>query len=476
LSTPPPPASSAPPIQVVLRHAPLERERTLVFFRVFLLIPHFVVLYAWGAVILLGLPVLWVAALVQGQVPDGLHRFYGAYVRYYAGVWGYGTFVSDLYPPFDGKPGYSLDIEVPAPRRQSRWSILFRFFLALPPLVLATTLVGGGAGGRNLSSFGSSGSDTSSFSTGASVSGGVLITIWIIAWFACMARARMPQGLRDLSVYCIGYGAQAWGYFFLLTPRFPNSVPVAARPLAQPPHPVRASLDDDGQRTRILVALRFPLIVPHLVWLALWGIAAFFAAIASWFATVIAGRTPAALHRFLAAYVRYATDVFAFLHLVANPYPGFVGAPGSYPFAAHIDGPQRQNRWVTGFRLILAFPAFLLYSAISGAASVATVGAWVFSLIMGRTPRGLRDLNAFSVRYGTQFWAYVLLLTDRYPYGGPTLETAEAIDPALPPPPSGWTPDGTGGVTRPPVAWEPTTGWAPPAPPPADPPPPPGVP
>jgi hypothetical protein len=64
------------------------------------------------------------------------------------------------------------------------------------------------------------------------------------------------------------------------------------------------------------------------VWLYLWGIVALFAWIAIWFATLFAGRSPDALHRFLAAYMRYQTHVGAYLLLVANPFPGFLGRPG----------------------------------------------------------------------------------------------------------------------------------------------------
>ena len=55
------------------------------------------------------------------------------------------------------------------------------------------------------------------------------------------------------------------------------------------------------------------------------------------------------LHRFLAAYVRYAAHLVAYLTLAADPYPGFTGRPGSYPIDVEIDpSPGAQNRWVTG--------------------------------------------------------------------------------------------------------------------------------
>ena len=49
-----------------------------------------------------------------------------------------------------------------------------------------------------------------------------------------------------------------------------------------------------------------------------------------------AGRLPESLHRFLAAYVRYASHVFAFVTLVGNPFPGFAGRQGSYPVDIEI--------------------------------------------------------------------------------------------------------------------------------------------
>jgi hypothetical protein len=186
---------------------------------------------------------------------------------------------------------------------------------------------------------------------------------------------------------------------------------------------VRVSLDDDLRRSRMTVAFRALLAVPHIVWLTLWGIVAFLAAIASWFATLAVGRPPAALHRFLSAYLRYQAHVGAFLWLAANPFPGFTGAPGRYPLDVEIDPPATQHRAITLFRIVLAVPALLVASALGTAQLAAGVGGWAASLATGRMPRGLRDLSAFCIRYSAQVNAYLLIVTDRYPYSGPTLET-----------------------------------------------------
>jgi len=51
---------------------------------------------------------------------------------------------------------------------------------------------------------------------------------------------------------------------------------------------------------------------------------------------------------------------------------------------------------------------------------------WVVGLILGRSPEGLRNLGAFVIRYWAQTYAYLYLLTDSYPYSGPS----EYVEPA----------------------------------------------
>jgi hypothetical protein len=101
-------------------------------------------------------------------------------------------------------------------------------------------------------------------------------------------------------------------------------------------------------------------------------------------------------------------------------FPGFTGRPGSYPIDVEIDDPQPQPRAKTAFRLLLALPALMIAGGLATAQTLAAVGAWFSALIMGRVPRGLQRLIAFAVRYTAQTYAYVFLLTDRYPHSGPS--------------------------------------------------------
>ncbi len=165
---------------------------------------------------------------------------------------------------------------------------------------------------------------------------------------------------------------------------------------------------------------RLLLVLPHLIWLTLWAILAYLVAIVNWFATLFRGVSPDGLHRFLAAYVRYQNHVYAYMFLIANPFPGFTGKAGSYPVEPLIEGPRPQNRWKVFFRLLLALPALLLDTAYGGLLGVVALLGWFASLANGRMPLGMRNAGALALRYAVQTNGYLLLLTDSYPYSGPT--------------------------------------------------------
>ena len=179
-------------------------------------------------------------------------------------------------------------------------------------------------------------------------------------------------------------------------------------------HPIRLVVTDDLQRNRLTSFFRLILAIPHLIWLALWGIVAVLAAIANWVATLIYGKSPDGLHNFLATFLRYQTHVYAYVLLISDPFPGFGGKPG-YPIDLEIDPPHPQNRWTVAFRLILAIPAFIVSGILGYLNRALGIFSWVLAVLMGRVPEGLRNFAAFAVRYEQQTAGYALLLTERYP-------------------------------------------------------------
>jgi hypothetical protein len=408
----------------------LSRSRLTVFFRLLLSIPHLVWLLLWSIAAFFATIANWFLTLLLGRSPAGLHGFLSRYVRYATHVYAYVALAANPFPGFTGDPHghYPIDLEIDPPQRQRRLVTLFRLPLALPALLLVAVVGGapGGGGGTAQTT------DGESWSGGFQGTGGVVFAIAFFAWFACLVTGRMPHGFRNAQAWALRYSAQVWAYLLVLTDRYPTSEPrLGAEAGEPPPHPIRLALSDDRRRSRLTVFFRLLLALPHFVWIVLWWVAAVFAAVASWFATLVVGRTPSALHRFLAAFLRYQIHLSAYVLLVANPFPGFTGAPG-YPVDLDIAPPERQHRAVTAFRLLLAIPAFAVSGALSFAMIVAAFLGWFASLVTGRMPEGLRDLGAWALRYSGQVNGYVLLLTDRYPYSGPPVEPLpESEEPAL---------------------------------------------
>ena len=390
------------PVRIVVRDD-LHRSRLTVFFRLLLAIPHLFWITVWSFGVLLTAIVQWFITVVRGRPAGTLHGFHVLYVRYATHLGAYLVLAANPYPGFVGDPGYPIDLEIDPVERQRRLTAAFRIFLVLPALVLLAILNGAGPGG----------------STNAGFTAGIVLTVAVLAWFVCLVRGSMPRGLRNVQVYGLRYTAEVYAYLLLLTDTYPSSDPTLPGEAGSPPdHPIALQVDDDRRRSRLTTFFRLFLALPHFVWLVLWSVVAFFAAIAQWFVTLFTGRPSAALHRFLAAFVRYQAHVSAFAGMVANPFPGFTGHPG-YPIDVVVEPLERQSRWVTGFRLLLGIPALILNGALSGLLLAAAVGGWFAALAIGRVPIGLRNAGAHAIRYAAQANGYLVLLTDRYPFSGP---------------------------------------------------------
>ena len=147
---------------------------------------------------------------------------------------------------------------------------------------------------------------------------------------------------------------------------------------------------DDLNRNRLTVLFRLLLAIPHLIWLVLWGIVVFWAAVAAWVVALVTGRVPDGLHDFMAAYNRYYTHLDAYLWIAADPYPGFTGAPG-YPVDVEIAPPVEQSRLTIVVRILLAIPALIVTSVLQNVAWIVAILAWFLALFTGRMSQGMRD-------------------------------------------------------------------------------------
>jgi hypothetical protein len=195
----------------------------------------------------------------------------------------------------------------------------------------------------------------------------------------------------------------------------------AVAPTAAPSHPIGLIVTDDLKRSRLTVFFRLLLAIPHVIWLALWGIVAEIVVIVAWFVALFTGRVPDGIHDFLARFLRYSTRVTAYLFLLADPFPPF-GSGGSYPVDARIDPPQSQSRLTVLFRIVLAIPALILVYVFRLVNQIVAFLGWFYCLVTGHMNEGMRNISAWLLRYEIQTYGYLCLLTSRYPSlaGAPT--------------------------------------------------------
>lgn len=186
-------------------------------------------------------------------------------------------------------------------------------------------------------------------------------------------------------------------------------------------HPVGLIVTDDLHRSRLTVFFRLLLAIPHLIVVGLWAIAVDIVVFIAWLIAIFTGRVPDGLHNFIAGWLQYATRVTAYVFLLSNPFPPF-GPMGTYPVDARIDPPQQQSRLTVFFRGLLAIPALLLTYVFRAVNQIVALLGWFYCLATGHMNEGMRDISAWLLRYETQTWGYVLLLTGSYPSlsGAPT--------------------------------------------------------
>ena len=356
--------------------------------------------------------------LITGRLPRGLHNLTAAYVRYLTHLFAYLSLAANPYPMFTGSDRYPVDLEIDEPAPQRRLITLFRLPLAIPALTFAGVFFANYAGGSYSSGQGEdsaarrprpSGSCGRSPSWPGLPASRSAACRWASGTYRRTASATARR--RGPTSSCSRTGTRTW-------------TRPTRRARARSIRSAWSSRTTSGAlasqcSSACLLAL------PHFVWLILWGIVAFLAGIAGWFAALVIGRLPRPFHRFLSAYLRYSTHLGAFVLLTANLFPGFTGTPGRYPVDPELPEPERQNRLVTLFRLFLAIPAFAVSSSLYTLALVAAFFGWFVSLALGRMPRSFREAQAYALRYGVQTNAYLWLLTGRYPYSGPSLGQPE---------------------------------------------------
>lgn len=148
--------------------------------------------------------------------------------------------------------------------------------------------------------------------------------IALISWFAIVFTGRLPEGLANVQVMYLRYSLRVATYYGFLREEYPP-FSFATTP-ADPGDDPRVRVDlvpKLEDRNRLTVAFRLILAIPHLLVLALLGVALFVVGVIAFFAVLFTGRWPAGLRDFALGVGRWWLRANAYFLLLTDEYPPF---------------------------------------------------------------------------------------------------------------------------------------------------------
>ena len=204
------------PVQIRIPHETNDRNRLTTAFRIFLAVPHLILVggpiafalswswtnsdngfYDWGSAGLLGAVaagaalISWFAIVFTGSQPKGLWNLGAFYLRWRVRAVSYMALLTDKYPPFGDEP-YPAELGMePTAAPRDRVTVAFRLILAIPQLLAVWAL--------GIAWF---------FAT-------------VIAWFAILITGRYPAGLYDFAVGVLRWNVRVEAYVLLLRDEYP---------------------------------------------------------------------------------------------------------------------------------------------------------------------------------------------------------------------------------------------------------------
>ena len=186
----------------------------------------------------------------------------------------------------------------------------------------------------------------------------------------------------------------------------------------------------EESRSRLTVAFRFILAIPHLIVSEVWGYLAQVLAVVQWFIILFTGKRNEGIWNMQQAWLGYYSRVVGYVYFLFDEYPAFGTDPGTVPVRTAISFEEPADRLSNALRFIWVIPALIIGFFVAIASAVVIFITWFVIVITGKDSRGMWDFVLKFTRFLLQVQSYCLLMTDVYPKFG-----EGAMDASTPPPP-----------------------------------------
>lgn len=215
--------------------------------------------------------------------PSGRHDY-----RYWDG-WAFtewvgdnGDLSEDAGPIPDASP--VIEVGLPSPERQNRWTVGFRLILAIPVIFWAGIL---------------------------SIAA---LSVLVIGWFGALFMGRLPDWVATFLSRFLQYYTRVAAYLYLMTDKYPPfSLSDDTYPVTVQTHP--------GELNRVAVFFRLILFIP-VYFMASWlGAGLAISMIVIWIVILAKGRMPGVAAQAVGATLRFLVRVYGYGMLVTSAYP-----------------------------------------------------------------------------------------------------------------------------------------------------------
>lgn len=200
----------------------------------------------------------------------------------------------------------------PQLENRNRLTAAFRFFLALPHIILVGAPIAMATG----VSWSTEGGGTWEYSSNGGLVAVVVFFASVFAWLVVVVTARHPDSLWKLASWYMRWRVKAAAYITLLRDEYP--------PFGEGAYPADLEIEKPSEpRSRLTVAFRLFLAIPHLIIVGVLGVAWAFTTAVGWAAILLLGRYPKTLYGFALGALAWTTRVECYVLLLRDEYPPF---------------------------------------------------------------------------------------------------------------------------------------------------------